>query len=458
MVDKNLFLYDLAVVAIMKGEEPYVKEWIDYHILAGVDHFYIYDNDSTPDFKKILQPYIDSNIVTYIHYPGKARQYEAYNDAFKSFKFECRYMAIIDGDEFIFPKSKSTIVEVVDEVLGKNQNAAALGANWQMYGSNNLETAEFSRGVLDRFTKRSNNVDKHTKTIADPRKIDFFQNSHYAIYFQGNFSVNENGRIFAGPFNEEKTVEKICINHYHTKSYEEYVMKRSRGDVISFNGKKYGDRLFKTNDKNDVLDDGIIKYRDARCDALIGKGVGIESLVSDNESRCEKVFKALTSTLLPAFNEDDPLEFFDNPKRRYEYFNLLVKFMEMAPQDFFKGKLETYLTCFAVSSYLKENFLDEYFGELFEEFSLNAALKSFQVGVKASEIQLLIKTLPTILSTPYPVTQEFRASLKIILPKFMNQSCFYREGTWKDFVHYDYLLQMLEVFDKYDFKPNSNVN
>ena len=36
-VDKNLFLHDLAIVAIMKCEGPYLKEWLDYHLLAGVD-------------------------------------------------------------------------------------------------------------------------------------------------------------------------------------------------------------------------------------------------------------------------------------------------------------------------------------------------------------------------------------------------------------------------------------
>jgi len=103
----------------------------------------------------------------------------------------------------------------------------------------------------------------------------------------------------------------------------------------------------------------------------------------DDESRCEKVFKALTVELLPGFNEEDPLEFFDNPARRYEYFNRLANFLDNAPQDFFKGKLETYLTCFAVSSYLKENFLDEYFGELFEEISLNSAVRSLQASINA---------------------------------------------------------------------------
>ena len=273
MVDKNLFLYDLAIVAIMKNEEPYVKEWLDYHLLAGVDHFYIYDNDSTPEFKKILQPYIDANIVNYIHYPGKARQYEAYNDAFKKFRHHCRYMAWIDGDEFIFPKSKSTITEIVDEVLSKNPNAAALCPNWFMFGSNGLETANFSIGVIDRFTKRSKNVDRHIKTIANPRKIDFFLNPHYAMYFLGCYSVNENGNFFAGPFNEEKTTEKICINHYYFKSREEYNSRVGRGDGTKDRPSEWFDSW--GNNCNEVFDDGIVKYRDARRAELIPQGGGV---------------------------------------------------------------------------------------------------------------------------------------------------------------------------------------
>ena len=38
-VDKNLFLYNLSVVSIMKNEGPYAKEWIDFNLLAGVEHF-----------------------------------------------------------------------------------------------------------------------------------------------------------------------------------------------------------------------------------------------------------------------------------------------------------------------------------------------------------------------------------------------------------------------------------
>ena len=98
MVDKNLFLHDLAVVAIFKDEAPYLKEWLDYHLAAGVDHFYLYNNESSDDYKKIIAPYVEANLVTLTEWPGKLMMYPAYEDALEKFRFTCRYMAFIDLD------------------------------------------------------------------------------------------------------------------------------------------------------------------------------------------------------------------------------------------------------------------------------------------------------------------------------------------------------------------------
>ena len=235
MGDNDLFLYDLAVVAIMKHEEPYVKEWLDYHLLAGVDHFFIYDNDSTPEFREILQPYIDEGIVTYTSYPGKCRQIEAYNDAVQRFKFECRYLAVIDGDEFIFLKSKSTV-------------------NIHHFGSNNLETADYDMGVLERFTRRAGDdwapISKDNPEVHD-----------------GTNAVNENCKIVNGCSNFHVTAEKIVMNHYHTKSYEEYKKKVSSGNADHFDN-HYKLEQFQSRDHNEVFDEGILNYVDARLDAL----------------------------------------------------------------------------------------------------------------------------------------------------------------------------------------------
>ena len=81
MVDKNLFLYDLAVVAIFKEEGRYLKEWLDYHLLAGVEHFYLYNNDSSDDYAEVLAPYVEKNLVTLTDWPGKLMMYPAYEDA-----------------------------------------------------------------------------------------------------------------------------------------------------------------------------------------------------------------------------------------------------------------------------------------------------------------------------------------------------------------------------------------
>ena len=105
-----LFKYQLAVVAILKNEAPYIKEWIDYHLLAGVDHFYLYDNESEDNLKAKLRPYIKNGIVTYTYYPGKMKQMVAYNEAIRNYKFECNYMAFIDADEFIFPRNNKAIL------------------------------------------------------------------------------------------------------------------------------------------------------------------------------------------------------------------------------------------------------------------------------------------------------------------------------------------------------------
>ena len=101
----SIFKYQLAIVAVMKNEAPYVK--VDYHLLAGVDHFYIYDNDSEDNLKDVLQPYIDKEIVTYEQCPGKAAQLYVYNKAIQQYKFDCQYIAFIDADEFIFPKKNN---------------------------------------------------------------------------------------------------------------------------------------------------------------------------------------------------------------------------------------------------------------------------------------------------------------------------------------------------------------
>ncbi|MBR0151243.1 MAG: glycosyltransferase family 2 protein [Synergistaceae bacterium] len=62
----------------------------------------IYDNESTDNFREVLEPYIQSGLVTYHLIKGRARQLDAYNMAVHDYGRKFRYMGLIDADEFVF--------------------------------------------------------------------------------------------------------------------------------------------------------------------------------------------------------------------------------------------------------------------------------------------------------------------------------------------------------------------
>ena len=386
MVDKNLFLYDLAVAAIFKDEGHYLKEWLDYHLLAGVEHFYLYNNDSSDDFTEVLAPYVEENLVTLTDWSGKLMQYPAYNDALEKFRFECRYMMFIDIDEFIFPKSTRSITEVVDEILLRDPNAAGLSMHWQVFGSNGLEKADYSRGVLERFTRRAprdwiidlpdHKGNRSVKSIVNPRRADYLWNPHFAIYFPPFHAVNENGAMVKEFLNDPVTVDKIAVNHYFTKSFEEYLakIKRGRSDIIA----KRPQDDFKSHDYNDEFDDSILKYRAARA-----KNFSFES----DGDRINRVINSLVQILT-----------------------------QNSLEESLAGKLETFLTC----RYAAEKFQIKIGEHSAEEFALAWIYRTLAnvAPITYAEIQMFLKALPEILSRPFPICKEIkRLTQENILPR-----------------------------------------
>ncbi len=424
-VEKNLFLYNLAVVSIMKNEAPYVKEWLDYHILAGVEHFYIYDNESPDNLKEVLQPYIDSGTVTYKFYPGKARQYEAYNEAVQNYKFFCRYMAFIDADEFIFPQNNKSIVEVADEILKDYPKAGGLVANIYYFGSNNLETADYSKGVLERFTRRApidwvpmigsqKNMPggtTHVSTITNPRRVRYFGNPHFAKYFDSYHAINSDGGEVQLFFNNPPLVDKIVMNHYSVKSKEEYLAKISRGTADNARN-IYNLEKFNKDDHNEVFDDSILKYRDTRP----------KFQLETNAAKNQRVFNAMLRILAANFGRN-------------------------VSKNIFADKMETFLICRRVAAYLREKSFNDIAGNFFEEISLDAINKTLTTTVTGLDLRLLINELPNILPLKYAAAESIRQSCLKIIPKYMDT---FRKPTvpnWREFTQLQYVLEMLKAFE-----------
>lgn len=404
MTSKNLFLYDLAIVAIFKDEGKYLKEWIDYHLLAGVEHFYLYNNDSSDDYAEVLAPYVAANLVTLTDCPGKLQMFPAYDDAIAKYRFDCRYMAFIDLDEFIYPKTGQSIAEVVDEILSQNPKAAALGINWQCFGSNGQDKADYSRGVLERFTRRAprdwffvteDNFQEgnlYIKSVVNPRRVEFFLSPHYAKYSSGLNSINEVGLETYCAGSHPIAADKIVINHYYTKSREEFLNKINRGcpDLLVIHRDI---KMFNLRDCNDEFDDGILDYRATRADKFS---------LEEDEERVRRVEKSLIEIL----TQRSPFD---------------------APAEFFVGKLETFLTCRAVA----EKFDIKIGARSAEEYALAWIYQTLTKAdlLTQAEIYQFIHELPEILSRPFPLCKKLNfLTQKVVIPSFCEALKF--AGDW----------------------------
>lgn len=84
------YKYNVAICAIFLNEGPYIREWIEFHRIVGVEHFYLYNNMSVDNYKCILERYIAEGIVTLIEWDVPHGQISAYKNCIKRFSDETR--------------------------------------------------------------------------------------------------------------------------------------------------------------------------------------------------------------------------------------------------------------------------------------------------------------------------------------------------------------------------------
>lgn len=267
-----------SIVLIAKDEDEDIEEWLEYHMLMGIEHFYIYDNDSKDSFKKVLEPYIKEGIVTYKWFPGPLMQLEAYNHAITNYKHDTRYMAFIDADEFIVSMDGRSIPELVEEIINDYENgtykipgsAAGIGLNWRNYGTSGYE--DRPQGLLTSThvmrTRDDNEVNCHIKVICNPRAgAHFDYTPHNCLYDKGYYTISENGSYIPNAFFFDSRCDKLRINHYYMKSASEFYAKLKRGWPIwkqEDPTDEWIDQMYRgrVDECNQVEDSILVKYAD----------------------------------------------------------------------------------------------------------------------------------------------------------------------------------------------------
>lgn len=226
--------FNIAICSIFKNEAPFLKEFIVYHKMMGVEHFYFYNNNSTDNYLEVLQPYIKEGIVTLTEWPIKPGQIPAYKHWYENYRKDCNWVSFLDLDEMICPTFHYSIVDWLQHY----SKYPVIKIDWLMFGSNGLETHDNNKLVIEQYTScwaKKSNVGK------------LFYNCHYDIK-EFRRGMMHSIKVKYGPFtiptfNTSRNIlyhsyerigkgqDTIQINHYYCKAYDILSQKILRGSA-----------------------------------------------------------------------------------------------------------------------------------------------------------------------------------------------------------------------------------
>jgi hypothetical protein len=228
----------LSVCCIYKDHASYLREWIEFHRLVGVERFFLYDNESKDEHREVLAPYVERGIVELNDWPSppsvsKEKHWglrPAFDDCLARHREDARWIAFIDVDEFLF----SPTGRPVPEVLRGFEQFSGIEVCSLDFGPSGHRTRP-PGPVIESYVRRRSYASPEpdlaqVKSIVDPSRVARTHNAHGFHYREG-YAVHEDGERAVGEAPGTKTIPSaslLRVNHYLTKSVEEYMSKREQ--------------------------------------------------------------------------------------------------------------------------------------------------------------------------------------------------------------------------------------
>lgn len=229
------YKYQVCICGIFKNEANFLDEWIRYHLVIGIDHFYLYNNNSDDNFLEILQPYIEKGLVELIDWPLAHSQMDAYKHCYKEHKGDTNWLTFIDMDEFICPLSTDNI----QGWLSAYENYPGVAVYWKQFGSNGILSHDDDKFVIEQYTQCWPKPSTYTKMFCNMNfPIPKFSNPHLLNSRIAGIKIppiNEYRKIISMGINRNSlwAISAIQINHYWGKAYDCFVENKiNRTDIF----------------------------------------------------------------------------------------------------------------------------------------------------------------------------------------------------------------------------------
>ena len=243
------------VCAIIKDEQRFLKEWIDWNISIGFDALYLCEdlNSSsheaiTKDYENVVLLKYNDEMARYESGGGSYRQMAYYKWFIDHYNDDADWCAFIDVDEFIHIDNN----EKIKDLLSDYDEFNGLYLYWKFYGADGKILAP-SGNVQDNY-KEEKEFDKDNgwrfKSIMNFRRDKKMSSVHCVDNGVNTWKIKTK-RI--------KTYHKAHIKHYFTKSWEDWCFRMiERGDIYKSHRKV--DDFFTINKDMLSLKEELMKF------------------------------------------------------------------------------------------------------------------------------------------------------------------------------------------------------
>jgi len=262
--------YRISICGIFKNEARFLKEWMEYHIMIGVDHFYMYNNNSEDNYLEVLQPYINQGYVTLVQWTKDHAQMEAYQHFYSNYAKETQWLSFLDIDEFIVPRYAKDINVWIKDY----ERYPVILIYWKMFGTSGKMKHDDSKLTIEQYiVSHEGFSSKKGKCIVNTDYEVAFWNemSHHHTCVKYPFfginircnAINVFHRFVIGsnPGIDNYSKATIQINHYWSKAWDIYDEKRQRTDVFfKENPKKNLDYFYNFEEQNITCDYSIFRF------------------------------------------------------------------------------------------------------------------------------------------------------------------------------------------------------
>jgi hypothetical protein len=220
-----------------KKENRYIKEFIQYYEKIGIDQIFLYDNNDINDerFEDIIEDYINKSFVKIFNWRGRKKILLPYlNDCYNKNYKHYDWIVFYEIDEYIHLNNDISIKQFLNNPNFKK--CQTINLNWVFHTDNNLIYYD-NRTLHERFPEVQSSTKNEAKTqfnfVKSIMKGNIpnihIENTHYLS--SKLISCNGFGELYQlkGQNLKKNDFKYYYIDHYYSKSLEEYISKINKG-------------------------------------------------------------------------------------------------------------------------------------------------------------------------------------------------------------------------------------